>query len=348
VRRGHDFTTRAAGALTGRTRWPPPERTRLVYDQPQTTRPANGNDRLSRPGLDPTRTHTPAAPHPSGPNGDTRFIIGAALVAALALSSCSQGPPTPKSAAAGSLPGEHVHGISRDPGSGKVNLATHEGLFVIQPDSSWKQVGPTVDLMSLSISGPGTFYASGHPAGGVDLPAPVGLIKSTDAGSTWSVLSLGGESDFHALTTSSAGVMGFDGALRVTADGKSWSQGGLSAEPRGLSSAPDGSKVLSTTDQGPLGSTDDGKTWAPLASAPSVFLTAWADSATVVGVTTQGNLAISADAGQTWKTDLATVASGQALSASRDKAGVLEILVVTDTGVLQSRDDGATPSELTS
>lgn len=283
-----------------------------------------------------------------GGRGQTRLIVGAGLAAALALSGCSQSPAQPTSVAAGTLPGEHVHGISRDPGSGKVNLATHEGLFVLQPDASWKQVGPTVDLMSFSISGPGTFYASGHPADGVDLPAPVGLIKSTDAGSTWSVQSLGGESDFHALTASSSGVMGFDGVLRVTTDGKSWSQGGLSAEPRALASAPDGSNVLATTDNGLLSSTDGGKTWAPLASAPPLLLTAWADSKTIVGVTTAGSLAISADAGQTWKTGLATVTSGQAICASRDKAGVLEILVVTDTGVLQSRNDGSTLSELTS
>ena len=32
--------------------------------------------------------------------------------------------------------------------------------------------------MGFAISGPGTFYASGHPAEGVDLPAPVGLSRS--------------------------------------------------------------------------------------------------------------------------------------------------------------------------
>ena len=275
--------------------------------------------------------------------------VGAGLVAALALSGCSQGAaPEPESVATGALPGEHVHGISRDPGSGKVNLATHEGLFVLQPDASWLQVGPSVDLMSFAVTGPGTFYASGHPAEGVDLPAPVGLIKSTDGGRTWSVQSLGGQSDFHALAVSSRGVMGFDGALRVTSDEKSWAQGGLTAEPRSLASAPDGSQVLATTAQGVLSSTDGGGTWAPLGSAPPLVLTAWADSKTVVGLTTDGGLAVSADAGLSWKTSPAQLASGQAISASRDKAGVLEILVVTDTGVLQSRDNGATFTDLKS
>ncbi|NMM23671.1 MAG: hypothetical protein HHJ11_09270, partial [Phycicoccus sp.] len=43
--------------------------------------------------------------------------VGAGLVAALALSGCSSqsAAPEPKSVAAGTLPGEHVHGISRDP-----------------------------------------------------------------------------------------------------------------------------------------------------------------------------------------------------------------------------------------
>ena len=276
--------------------------------------------------------------------------VGAGLVAALALSGCSsQGAaPESKSVAAGALPGEHVHGISRDPGSGKVNLATHEGLFVLQSDASWLQVGPTVDLMGFAISGPGVFYASGHPAEGVDLPAPVGLMKSTDAGRTWSVQSLGGQSDFHALTASSRGVMGFDGALKVTSDGKTWAQGGLTAEPRCLSSSPDGSRVLATTSQGLLSSTDGGGTWAPLVSAPPMVLTAWADSKTVVGLTTDGGLAVSADAGLSWKTNPAQLTSGQAISADRDKAGALEVLVVTDTAVMQSRDDGATFADLKS
>jgi photosystem II stability/assembly factor-like uncharacterized protein len=256
--------------------------------------------------------------------------------------------PAPKAVAAGALPGEHVHGISRDPGSGKVNLATHEGLFVLQSDDSWQHVGPAVDLMGFAVSAPGTFYASGHPADGVDLPAPVGLIKSTDAGRTWTVLSLGGQSDFHALTASLAGVMGFDGALRATADGKTWSQGGLSAEPRCLASSPDGSQVLATTNQGVMSSTDAGRTWAPLVSAPALFLTAWADSMTIVGISTKGDLAISADAGRTWKTNPAKLSSSEAISAGRDKAGFLEILVATEAGVLQSRDRGNSFTALTS
>jgi len=298
---------------------------------------------LTRPGLRPTGAGAGQR------TGQRRFIVGAGLAAALALTGCGQAAaPQAHSVGAGSLPGEHIHGISRDPGSGKVNLATHEGLFVRQPDGSWLQVGPTVDLMSFAITGPGSFYASGHPADGVDLPAPVGLIKSTDAGRTWTVQSRGGESDFHALAASTAGVMGFDGVLRTSADGKSWVDGGLKAEPRSLASSPDGSQVLATTEQGVLRSADGGRTWLPLASAPPLTLAAWADATTVVGVSTQGSLVVSADAGRTWRTNLAALPDGQAISAGRAKNGRLEILAVTETGVLQSHDDGATLTKLTS
>ena len=40
--------------------------------------------------------------------------------------------------------------------------------------------------------------------------------------------------------------------------------------------------------------------------------------------------------------------TGENRTASRDKAGVLEILVVIETGVVQSRDNGATFTPLTS
>ena len=274
--------------------------------------------------------------------------LGAGVVAALALTGCSQGAPSePGVRLAAQLPSDHVHGVGRDTGTGQVSLATHEGLFVLQSDKNWTQVGPVVDLMGFAISGPGTFYASGHPADGVDLPTPVGLMKSTDAGRTWTVLSRGGQSDFHALTASSKGVMGFDGSLGVTSDGKTWTQGGLTLEPRSLASAPDGSRVLATTAQGVFSTTDGGGTWTPLASAPPLMLVAWADPETIVGITPEGGLAVSTDAGVSWKSNPGRVSSGQAISASRDKTGVLEILVVTDTRVVQSRDSGATFADLT-
>src|ERR1035437_7792466 len=109
-------------------------------------------------------------------------------------------------AQSGGLPGEHVHGVARDPGDSTVYLATHQGLFRYDKGAPVR-VGPVVDWMGFSIARPGHFYASGHPGDGVDLPAPVGLLETTDAGKTWKVRSLGGECDFPAPTSSSKGAL---------------------------------------------------------------------------------------------------------------------------------------------
>jgi len=266
----------------------------------------------------------------------------------LLLAACGSGPGAApgtgadqKTAAqSGGLPGEHVHGVARDPGDGTVYLATHEGLFRYDKGTPVR-VGPVVDWMGFSIAGPGHFYASGHPGDGVDLPAPVGLMESTDAGKTWKVRSLGGESDFHALTSSSRGVLGYDGVLRSTADERTWTKLAISAEPTSLAAAPDGSRILATTASSVLLSSDQGATWAPLTTAPPLLLAAWADKTTATGVTTTGHLAVTTNAGATWTTGTARVDSAQAISASRAEGGTLEVLLVTNSGVQRSIDSGA-------
>ena len=274
------------------------------------------------------------------------LVIPLLAVGVLLLSACGAGTAAGTSSAkegvaqSGGLPGEHVHGVARDPGTGSVYLATHQGLFRYDKGASVR-VGPDVDFMGFSIAGPGHFYASGHPADGVDLPAPVGLMESLDAGKTWSVLSRGGESDFHALTSSSRGVLGYDGALRASTDGKTWTQPAIAAEPRSLAAAPDGSRILATTGNGVLLSTDQGATWTPLPGAPQLLLAAWADKTTATGVTTTGHLAVSKDAGATWTTGAAKVDSAQAMSASRGAGGNLDVLIVTNTQVQRSLDSGA-------
>ena len=115
----------------------------------------------------------------------------------------------------------HIHAVARDPKTGDLLLATHEGLFR-HANGELLQNGPVIDLMGFTVAPDGTYYASGHPGAGVDLPQPVGLITSTDSGRTWRVSSRGGESDFHALTSSPTSVVGFDGTLRSTTDGETW------------------------------------------------------------------------------------------------------------------------------
>ncbi|MGV8910961.1 MAG: hypothetical protein ACOH1Y_18480, partial [Propionicimonas sp.] len=63
------------------------------------------------------------------------LIVPLVAAAALLLAACgSSTDAAPGAAKAGpgqraGLPGEHIHGVARDPGDGKVYLATHQGLF---------------------------------------------------------------------------------------------------------------------------------------------------------------------------------------------------------------------------
>ena len=279
------------------------------------------------------------------------LILPLVAAAAVLLAACGAGTDTGTaggdggSVASGALPGEHVHGVARNPGDGKVYLATHQGLFRYDKTGPVR-VGPVVDFMGFAVAGPGRFYASGHPGDGVDLPAPVGLMETRDAGKTWSVKSLGGQSDFHALTSSSKGVLAFDGALQSSADGKTWSQLAIGVEPATLTSAPDGSRILAMTTSGVMFSGDQGATWAPLPGAPQLLLATWADNATAMGVTNTGALAVSTDAGATWTTAAGKVDSVQAMCATRAKDGTVEVLVVTDSAIQRTVDSGATFSPL--
>lgn len=222
------------------------------------------------------------------------------------------GTPTPQpvapSASPGAeelrLPSAHVHAIARDPGSGKVVVAAHDGLYVYD-GATPQRVGPVIDLMGFTVAGPGHYFASGHPGTATDLPQPVGLIESRDGGTTWTVLSRGGGSDFHALTTAGSTVVGFDGVLRSTADGRTWREGNLEAQPRTLAGSRDGATVLATTSEGLVHSTDAGLSWRWMDQAPLLLMVAFGDGDTVAGLTPDGQVHTSTDAGGTWRaTDL--------------------------------------------
>jgi photosystem II stability/assembly factor-like uncharacterized protein len=197
--------------------------------------------------------------------------------------------------------------------------------------------------MGFTIAGANHYYASGHPGVVLDLPQPMGLIESTDGGKSWKVLSRGGESDFHALAKAGDTVVGFDGQLRRTTDGRSWSRASIPAAPRALASDPKGTRILATTERGLMMSTDHGATWSEVKGAPLMLLTAWADDQTAVGIAPDGSVAISRDAAKTWRTTGKTGPAPQAMSASTTAAG-LEILVVTDERVVRSTD-GSTFTE---
>lgn len=244
------------------------------------------------------------------------------------------------------LPSAHVHGVAVNPGDDRVYLATHDGLFRYD-ETGPTRVGPVVDLMGFTVAGPDHFYASGHPGPGVDLPEPVGLIESTDGGRTWSLLSRQGQSDFHALAASSAGVVGFDGdALRATSDGTTWRELDPPVSPYALAASPDGAVLLASSETGPVRSDDAGATWAAVEQAPLLQVVDWAAGQTVAGVTPNGRVAVSEDTGATWTERGNVGGPPQALGAHPMPDGSLRVLVVTADEVLDSIDGGASFTRL--
>lgn len=269
---------------------------------------------------------------------------------ALALAGCSAaiGPSTaqkpadstPSSASVG-LPSEHVHGAAFNPADGKVYLATHDGLFRYDAGGP-VQIGPVIDLMGFTIAGPDHFYSSGHPGPGVDMSNPVGLIESTDAGRTWSTLSRQGQTDFHALAASEAGVVGFDGSVVLrTTDGESWATLQPAVETHALAASPTGTTLLATSPAGPARSTDFGATWTVDPQAPLLQLATFADDQTVVGVDPDGEVFVSTDAGATWDQRGGAGEPPQAVTARTQPDGQLEILVVTAEALMRSGDSGS-------
>lgn len=239
----------------------------------------------------------------------------------------------------------HIHAVARDPKTGDLLLATHEGLFR-HANGELLQNGPVIDLMGFTVAPDGTYYASGHPGAGVDLPQPVGLITSTDSGRTWRVSSRGGESDFHALTSSPTSVVGFDGTLRSTTDGETWTTRTIPAAPRTLAASPQTGALLATTETGLLHSTDDGRSWKGLTPPATALLAAWADEQTIVIATTNGQIATSNDTGATWTLQPKRIGAPQALFAQRGTDGQIETILVADGAVLRTVDGGASVEKL--
>ncbi|NVN00272.1 F510_1955 family glycosylhydrolase [Arthrobacter sp. SDTb3-6] len=251
--------------------------------------------------------------------------------------------PSPNAAAL-----SHVHGISVDPESSRILLATHDGLYDATEDPAVKISDSTIDLMGFTATAePNVFYASGHPGPGSSLPNPVGLIRSDDAGKTWEPVSRAGESDFHALTVSGHTIVAFDGQLRTSTDGTNWSTSPATFTPAVLAGSPASTVLLATTENGVQRSTDSGTTWQAVPQSPIIQFAAIAASThkaptKAIGVEPNGTVHVSPDAGATWATAGTVEGRVQAITAVEGDTGELTIWVATATGVQVSTDDGVT------
>lgn len=264
----------------------------------------------------------------------------------------------------------HVHGLEAPEwGSDAVFLSTHRGLIKIEGDA-WTYVSELPhDFMGFAAhpTEPDVLYSSGHPAPGSLLRNPIGFMVSTDAGATWEVRSLEGETDFHAMAVGAAGeviygwnIAGEAKLYRSIDDGGSWDRldtpelhtaGGVLT----LAAHPDDPAVVwAGTPAGLYRSTDQGMTWDGTTTAPATAIAIDpTDPDRMVAYTPAPGegLIESADRGQTW------APSGWLLDADDDAVGHLAIdpadpqVIYAGTylqDVYRSADGGATWKSLAS
>ena len=271
-----------------------------------------------------------------------RWALTASL--SLALAGCSSdGGAAPGSAA--SPPGfGHVHGLGIDPSDGALYAATHYGLFLVPYDGPPERVGDRLqDTMGFAVTGPGTFLGSGHPdfAADPDLPARLGLIRSGDAGLTWTSVSLLGEADLHALRSVGEVIFGWDsgtGSLLVSPDaGRTWEARSVLALRDFVVDPGDAERLLATTEQGLQQSRDGGRTWAPVPGAPALLLLSWPATERLVGAAPDGTVSTSTDGGATWVRAGSTSGAPAALTSGTEPE---LIAVATEGGVQVSTDGG--------
>ncbi|MFF4905831.1 F510_1955 family glycosylhydrolase [Streptomyces sp. NPDC001260] len=269
-----------------------------------------------------------------------RHVAAAATAAALALTvaACSGSGDKADSPDSSSTALTHIHGLGVDPSDQRLYVATHEGVYTAGVNGKPTLVGASKDdYMGFTVAGDKTFFASGHPSQGGNQ----GLIKSTDAGKTWTALSLAGQSDFHALEYAHDTLYAYDAThslLRVSQDGKTWKNGSTLQALDIAVSPSDPDLVLATIAEGVARSTDGGKTFTRGKQPVMAFLS-WKSKAALFGIDTSGGLKLSLNGGATWK-NVSTVPGGQPQALTALDAR--HLLAATQDGVYESKDGGET------
>jgi photosystem II stability/assembly factor-like uncharacterized protein len=194
------------------------------------------------------------------------------------------------------------------------------------------------DTMGFTVVGPDRFLGSGHPDARTDLPPLLGLISSDDAGRSWTPVSLLGEADFHVLRAAGPRIYGYDatqGRLLISADrGRTWEQSRPPAPVIDLAiDAGDGDRVLASTEAGLALSRDAGRSWRRI-DAERAGLLAWTrDGLTLVDF--DGRVHRSTDEGRSWE-PVGDIGGQPAALAAHER----QLLVGLHTNAVKVSQDG--------
>lgn len=203
-----------------------------------------------------------------------------------------------------------IHGLALDPDRpSRLYVATHHGLFVADNDTKWAAVTKDpFDMMGFTMHprDGNIMYASGHP-GRAGQGWAVGVVKSVDAGRTWTTLGLKNEVDFHAMTMEAGiesapdTIYGFHGGKThfSTDGGRTWQNRPVSFQVASMAVDPASGALLTATPQGlqQIGRHLEGE-WKTIATGSAVAIAA--GQGKLVAYMTRQGLARSMDAGRTW------------------------------------------------
>lgn len=252
-----------------------------------------------------------------------------------------------------------VSAVDTNPADDSLWLGTNTGLFRVPPEGgepekmtgtlSTRQFGEGEISQELAIrfQGPDRILASGHPPPDSSLPPVLGLIRSDDAGKTWSEVSEVGRADFHALQLSGdalvAGLFG-EAGINVSRDGGRTFETRTPPDPLvDLAVDPDDvRRWVATTATGSYVSGDEGKTWRQADPVPNSWL-AWPASRDLYRIDPGGPVRHSTDGGKTWQERGSTGGEPQALGAAEpDRLHT----ILLDGTIKQSGDGGRTWTDL--
>lgn len=278
-------------------------------------------------------------------------FAAAAAAGALLLTACSSPDTTPAQGKAGATsdpdPGTgHLHGLGVDPADGTLYAAGHLGVFRLTPSGAVRIADRYQDTMGFTITGPRTFLASGHPSP-TDPAATsphLGLIRSTNAGQTWTAVSAAGEADFHSLQQAGPILYGLDSQTsQVWASkdaGATWDRRAKIQAGDLAAHAGTPQEVWATGRNGLLHSTDSGATFKPVPGAPALAAVEQPAPGQLIALTADGKVLSGGD-GTSWteRGRLPDGAQGAVLTA----AGPDHLLAAdSNDAVHESKDGGRT------
>lgn len=244
------------------------------------------------------------------------------------------------------VPGvEHVHGLGINPADGSLIVATHFGSFRVPADGGdAARIGDSFqDTMGFTVAGPDRFFGSGHPdiqAMQDGQPTRLGLIESTDAGANWTILSLGGEVDFHGLAYAHDQVYGWDsgtGRFMVSTDKREW-ETRSTLDLLGFAVDPDDADhIVGAGPDGLAESTDGGRNWAD-ADGPRLVALSWDADAGLWGANQRGD--VWRRNGSDWEQPGALPGEAQAFLATENVLYAAAHDADDRTAIYQSTDEG--------